>query len=177
MRIICLFLFLLCVGRVEAQTLPSNEEFLNQVLPAMGINTAFYLVAGSDTCRFEKFEYDEWVKYHLRETVPLTVLNELAYKVHLARTPYYWKQGILNNAICITAARADSLLSPRPVALSKTVFSISQPQFTDDGQYAVIDINTKQCIRCIAGSTLIYRRDHNGWRQIGHKNNWSGAMY
>jgi len=171
------FLFLLWAGRVGAQTLPSNEEFLNQVLPAMGIDTAFYLVAGSDSCRFEKFEYDEWVKYHLKETVPLSVLNELAYKIHLAQAPYYWKQSMLKNARCITAARADSLLSPQPTALSTTVFSISQPQFTDDGQYAVFDINTKQCVRCIGGFTLIYRRDHNGWKQIGHKDNWRGAMY
>jgi hypothetical protein len=188
MRIICLLFLVLAIsaGRVQAQTagpdksgaaLPSNEAFLNRVLPAMGIDTAFYLVAGSDTCRFEKFDYDEWVKYHLKETVPISILNELAYKVHKAQAPYYWKQPMLKNAICITASGADSLLAPQPNALSKTVFSISQPQFTDDGKYAVIDINLKQCIRCISGSTLIFHRDLDDWRLIGHKNNWPGAMY
>jgi hypothetical protein len=182
------FLFLVLASRVGAQTvgqdttgarMPSNEAFLNEVVEQMrgGPVPAYYLVAGTDSCWFEKFDYDEWVKYHLQEVVPITVLNELAYKVHMTTRPYFWNQDCLRNAICITAAKADSLLSPRPFDSLKTVFSISQPQFTDDGQYAVIDVNTKECVRCGAGFTFIYRRAANGWRRIGYKNNWSGIQY
>jgi len=175
MRIICLFLFVLLAGILRAQVQPSREEFVNEVFAKYGDTTlsSYYLVMGADSCRFEKFDYDEWVKYYLFETVPLTTLNELAYKVHLARQPYYWQKDKLKKAVCITAARADSLLSARPVD-SNTVFSFSQPQFTDDGQYAVFDVNFKNCLHCGAGYTFIYRHDRDGgWLRIGFKENWS----
>jgi len=176
MRVICLFLLVLAFafpGR--AQERPSNEEFVNAVFPAMGYDLpAYYLVMGADTCRFEKFDYDEWVKYHLTEEVPLTTLNELAYKVHLARIDRYWDQGKLKKAVTVTAARADSLLSSRSGDSLKTVFSFSQPQFSDDGVYAVIDINYKYCLTCGAGYTFIFRRNKDAWVRIGFKKNWGG---
>jgi hypothetical protein len=174
MRIICLFLFVLPAGGVQAQVQPSREAFVNEVFAKYGDTThsSYYLVMGADSCRFEKFDYDEWVKYYLVEKVPLTILNELAYKVHLAREPYYWQKDKLKKAVCITAARADSLLSPTPDD-ARTVFSFSEPQFTDDGQYAVMDINFKFCINCGGGYTFIYRHDREGgWLRIGIKENW-----
>jgi len=168
------FLFLLWAGRVGAQTagtdsarLPSNEEFLNEVASQVP-DSAFYLVAGSDTCRFEKFDYDEWIKYHLQETVPFTTLNELAYQVHITKEPYYWRQDKLKKALCITARTADSLLAlPSP----PRVYSISRPYFTDDGQYAVIDVNILHSLVSLYRVTLLYHRGPKGWRQIGMKQN------
>lgn len=179
MRIICLFLFVVTALAGQAQGLPSREGFVNEVFSKYGDTTlsSYYLVMGSDTCRFEKFNYDDWVKYYLVESVPLVILNELAYKVHLAREPYYWQADKLKNAVCITSAKADSLLSPRPND-SKTVFSISAPQFTDDGKYAVMDVNFKYCMRCGGGYTFIYRRDPEaGWLRIGFKENWLATNY
>jgi len=170
MRSIC-FLFLLCVGRVGAQTLPSNEEFLNEAFsgkPDDGASRTHYLIAGTDTCRFEKFDYDEWIKYRLEETVPFATLNELAYKVHITKEPYYWQQYKLKGAICITAKTADSLLAlPSP----PRVYSISRPYFTDDGQYAVMDVNVLYSLVSLYGFTFLYHRTSKDWQQIGMKQN------
>jgi len=138
---------------------------LNQVL-SQAPDSMLYLIAGSDTCRFEKFDYDEWVKYHLQETVPLTTLNELAYKVHITKEPYYWQVDKLKKAICVTAGAADSILSQSSGA---RVYSISRPYFTDDGQYAVIDINLLDSPVSIHGFTLIFHRTQKGWLAIGSK--------
>ena len=170
MRVICLFLFVSFAGRLPAQAPPSKEGFVDEVLSRMDSNgSGFYLIAGSDTCRFEKFDYDEWVKYHLQASVPLTTLNELAYKVHLARQPYFWQQARLKRAKCINAGTADSLLATRS---GYQIFSLSQPQFTDDGQFAVIDINWKRDLIRGGGYTLLFRRTPDGWRSIGTKQNW-----
>ena len=161
------FLLLLCAGRVGAQTLPGNEAFLNEVASQIP-DSVFYLVAGSDTCRFEKFDYDEWVKYYLEETVPLTTLNELAYKVHATKTPYYWQQDKLKYAICITAKTADSLLA---LPSGSRVYSISRPYFTDDGQFAVMDVNVMYRPVPVYAFTLLFHRTPKGWQQIGMKQN------
>jgi hypothetical protein len=183
MRIICLFLFGSIIFACQAgaqvpvagQARPSAEEFVNDIFLQLGdTSSTYYLVMGADTCRFEKFDYDEWVKYHLEEKVPLVVLNELAYKVHLAGSPYYWQQDKLKNAVCINARQADSLFE-RPVHTKldpRIVFSFSQPQFTDDGQYAVIDVNCKTGLIKGTGYTLLFRRDRDHWRHIGQKQNW-----
>src|SRR6185369_16722837 len=136
MRIIYLFLFVFIVFAGRGQGLPSREEFVSETIKVYDSKGAssFYLLAGADTCRFEKFDYDEWVKYHLQEAVPLVAMNELAYKVHMAREPYYWQQDKLQKAKCISARIADSLLA-LPAGRRQGVFSLSQPFFTDDGQY------------------------------------------
>jgi hypothetical protein len=169
MRSIC-FLLLLCAGFAgQAQGLPSNEEFLNEVSSRIDDSVeAHYLVVGADTCRFEKFDYDEWVKYYLEETVPLTTLNELAYKVHVTKTPYYWQQDKLKHAVCITAKTADSLLA---LPSGSRVYSISRPYFTDDGQYAVMDMNVMYRPVPVYAFTLLFHRTPKGWQQIGMKQN------
>jgi hypothetical protein len=164
------FLFLALALRAGAQAPPSNEEFLNEVFGQMEDSsvTRYYLITGTDTCRFEKFDYDEWIKYHLQETVPITVLNELAYKVYVEKEPYYWRQDKLPNAVCITAKTADSLLA---LPAGSRVYSLSRPYFTDDGQYAVMDMNVQYRPVIVYGFTLLYHRTPKGWRQIGMKQN------
>ena len=180
MRIICLFLFgsITFAGQVRAQvparpSAPSNEEFVNETIKKYGSQdlSGYYLVAGADTCRFEKFDYDEWVKYYLQESVPLIILNELAYKVHTTREPYYWKQDKLKNAICISAKTADSLID-LPAGQGKEIFSISRPFFTDDGQYAVMDVNLIGKPGSGGGMTFLYRHKKDGWHVVGAKQNW-----
>jgi len=175
MRISCLFLFLFVLAlRTEAQDVPSRENFINAVFPKVFGDTfpsTYNLIAGSDTCRFEKFDYDEWVKYYLKESVPFTTLNELAYKVHTAHEPYFWQQGKLVNATCVSVRGADSIFYSLHAEFP-AVFSFSQPQFTDDGQYAVIDINMKTGPIAGAGFTFIFHRALYGWRCIGEKQNW-----
>src|SRR5882762_1273636 len=68
---------------------PSPEDFINAVFHTV-VDTSFthyYLIKGADTCRFVKYDYDEWTKYYLQESVPMPVLNELAEKAYLSRYP------------------------------------------------------------------------------------------
>ena len=181
MRIICLFLFVIVTFGVQGQapaqpSTPSREEFVNETFKSMPYGSKellkYYLLAGADTCRFEKFDYDEWVKYHLDEPVPLIALNELAYKAHMAREPYYWQQDKLEKAICISAKEADSLIA-LPARQRLPVWSFSQPFFTGDGQYAVIDVNNIGKPGTGAGLTFLYRhKQGGGWRVVGAKQNW-----
>jgi hypothetical protein len=177
--------------------LPSPEEFLNAVVSTV-VDSSFdhyYLLAGTDSCRFLKYSYDEWIKYHLKEPLAFNILNELSEKVYLSRYPYFWKQPHLQKAILITRKQADSILGshqalPRnaPPKIKRkwrqnlkhlpawqiNVYSFSLPQFTDDGQYAVIDLNTICGATCGKGITCIYRLTATGeWKLVGQYTNWS----
>src|SRR4030081_2854689 len=93
-----------------AAPFPSPEEFINAVFHTV-VDTSFvhyYLIIGADTCRFVKYDYDEWTKYYLQESVPMPILNQLAEKAYLSRYPYCWKQERLQKAVCITHQKADS---------------------------------------------------------------------
>src|SRR5882757_8778686 len=179
---------------------PSPEDFINAVFHTV-VDTSFahyYLIKGADTCRFVKYDYDEWTKYYLQESVPMPVLNELAEKAYLSRYPYFWRQDHLNEAVCITSQKADSVFTvTNPVlnaphngqdkmtrrkitrqwqqlpAQEKTVFSFSLPQFTDDGKYAVIDLNVVCGALCGSGVTCLFRHTSAGWKLIGQHTNWS----
>lgn len=105
-------------------------------------------------------------------------MNKLSEKVYLSRYPYTWKQPLLQKAVCITRKQADSILRPKPnpdAQLWKNfVFSFSLPQFTDDGQYAVIDLNFICGPLCGEGLTCIYRLTTRGeWKLVGQNTNWA----
>lgn len=162
--------------------IPSPEEFVNAVYPTV-VDTAFghyYLVAGTDSCRFLKYNYDDWVKYYLKEPLSFQALNELSQKVYLsASLPYFWKERRLDKAICVTRKQADSILALNPVFAHKPtsaniVYSFSLPQFTDNGEYAVIDMNMICGQVCGIGTTFIFRLTTTGqWKLIGQCVNWS----
>ncbi len=160
-------------------TLPSPEEFVNAIFHTVVDSSLsnYYLLKGADTCRFVRYDYDEWAKYHLLERVPISILNELAEKVYLSRYPYYWKPAALPGVICITRLQADSILSLNPPnggnPPGHMVFSFSLPQFTDDGQYAVIDLNMICGGRCGLGSTYIFHLTSKGWKMVGAYRHWS----
>ena len=170
---------LFCFAKVQTRAqkpaavgaIPSPEEFVNAVFPAIvnGQLDHYYLVSGTDSCRFLKYNYDEWVKYHLTEPVPFAILNDLAQKVYLSRYPYYWKTNRLKKAVCVTRHQADSILE----AKKDFVFSFSLPQFTDDGQFGLIDLNLSCGPECGKGLTCIFHRTATGdWKLVGEDTNW-----
>jgi len=151
--------------------LPGPEEFINSIDTTIIPKNIkhYYLVAGADTCRFVKYNYGDWIQYHLKEPLTINILNELSEKAYLSRYPYLWKQPKLNKAACITHAQADSLLD----RTKNVIFSFSLPQFTDNGQYAVIDCNFICGPRCGRGTTYIFRLTSEGeWKLIGQNVNW-----
>jgi hypothetical protein len=178
MRYARLSLFILLVTSAGAQAqYPSPEKFINAVFPITvdSSRTHYFLVAGTDTCRFVKYDYDEWADHHLLEPVPISILNELAEKVYNSRSPYFWKQDSLTKAICITRRQADSILYLNPPGggtPNHYVFSFSLPQFTDDGQYAVIDLNLVCGGSCGVGATYIFHLYPPGWKVVGEYTNW-----
>jgi hypothetical protein len=150
---------------------PSNEEFVNAVCRTVVDSsfTTYYLIQQSDTCRFVKFNYEDWAQSTLKEPVSIVILNELAEKVYLSKGRYFWRKEQLKNAICISNKQADSVLYYK----KGTVFSFSQPQFTEDGQYAVIDLNFVCGTACGEGFTCVFRLTHTGWKLIAKYTNWS----
>ena len=184
-----IFAFVFCLISYSATSqktatgadIPSPEEFVNAVYTSV-VDSNFdhyYLVAGTDSCRFLKYNYDEWAQYHLKEPLSFNILNELSEKVYLSRYPYFWKQPHLDKAICITRKQADSVLARNPPfahrpASANLVFSFSLPQFTDDGQFAVIDMNMICGQVCGTGRTFIFRLTTTGqWKLVGQYTNWS----
>jgi hypothetical protein len=164
---------------------PAPEDFVNEVCHTI-VDSAFdhyYLIVGADTCRFVKYDYEEWEKYYLKEQVPFVTLNELSEKAWLSRFPYFWKQQRLEKAVCISVRKADSLLFPERYGLAdrkrplteRLVFSFSLPQFTDDGRYAVIDLNSVCGANCGLSMTCIFRRGEAGWKLIGRHVNYSSS--
>jgi hypothetical protein len=156
---------------------PSPERFVNIAfsLTADSIRPHYFLIAGADTCRFVKYDYDELSK-SLLEPVPISILNELAEKVYHSDFHHLWNKDSLTRAICVTRRQADSILAHVPPAGDTShvhdIFSFSLPQFTDDGNYAVIDLNIVCGSRCGMGSTCFFRRTASGWKFIGMHFNW-----
>jgi hypothetical protein len=176
--------------------LPSGEAFINQVLHVL-VDSSFnryYLLGQADPCSFIKYDYDEWLKYNLQENVPIYILNELAKKCYEDQAPCSWEQDSLTRARCITYRQYDSLIHPfndlrwnnaltkrqRKAALrqrykewehlpaeEKKVYFFSKPEFTDDGQYAVIDVFWSCDTENALALTYLFRHTSSGWKMIG----------
>ncbi|MDR3711837.1 MAG: hypothetical protein P4L51_03410 [Puia sp.] len=185
-------------GEARMDLVESREAFVNQVFRTI-VDSSFstyLLVDNAYPCSFIRFEYDEWVKYALHEDVPIYVLNELAAKSFADRDTCTWRCDGLVHAICIGEEQVDSVLDPavnggnagnagvgantggrksrvKILPERKTVFYFSRPLFTDDGNYAILDMDFRCDNRlCGIGSTCLFRKTDKGWRLAGRKQNW-----
>jgi hypothetical protein len=186
-------------------TPPSKEAFLNAVAHYFVDSgfTHYYLSAEARPCSFVKYEYDDWVKYGMMEDVNIQVLNELAKKCYFDRNPRPWREDSLANGCCVDARQVDSVLDPlmgwradstRSVHYRKritrkkhrqwlnrkpegrAVFYFSLPEFTDDGQYAVMDLEFRCDNRqCGLGATWVFRLSPQGWIPVCKKTRWSSS--
>jgi hypothetical protein len=181
--------------------MPSKESFVNQVFHTM-VDSSFdryFLVSQADPCGFIQYDYDEWFKYHLLETVPIYILQELAKKCYERQRPGVWQQDSLVKARCITWKQSDSITHPfNDIFHNKTLtnrqrkkvlrqrykewehlpgsdkifYYFSIPEFTDDGQYAVIDMAYRCDVLCGLGMTYLFRHTASGWKMIGDRLDW-----
>jgi hypothetical protein len=175
----------------------SKEEFVNQVsgLVVDSSFTKFYLSEFARPCRFRRFDYGQLNQYGLKETVPLEILNELSRRVYEDKADLYWVSGKLSRAICLDDEQAQNILNPtrifrydarlseteRKKAIKKTrkqwdkkpledklVYYFSRPEFTDDHQYAVINLDFRcDDHECGQFLTYIFRKEQDHWKTVG----------
>ena len=180
--------------------IPAKEAFLNQVLPQIVDSsfTCYYLGVGAGRCEFIKYDYDEWEKYGLKEQVSIVTLNELAEKCYRDTLPSTWQQDSLLKADCIDGQAAWSVTHPAALLRSETpgrepgrkafrrlwkawesqppqehvVYWFSKPEFTDDGQYAVMNVLANCGNLCDTAYTCLFRHEATGWNCIGKMLSW-----
>ena len=192
-----------------AQTIPSKEAFLNEVFSQLTDSAVTTTVAGQPSfryflgtdarpCGFIKYNYDEWIKYNLKEVVPINVLDELAGKCYHDHPHASWDQDSLFGAVCVGSAQFDSIMNPirslpdgvwtkqqqriarrRTKAWLKlpwqerTIYEVSKPEFTDDGRYAMIEMIVMAGKLFVGEYTSLFRRTGpDGWKLIGRSTNW-----
>ncbi len=179
-----LVLFIGMAGHAQDQP-PSAEAFVNAVR-GLVVDSGFshyYLLQTAAPCSFKKFDYDEWLKYALKEDVPVYILNELSKKSYSDTSPRNWQPGKLQQADCIDEESAKKILLPvltRHAANnyinhpeSRTVFYFSRPAFTDDYQYAIIDMGYRCDNRqCGMGTTFLFKQVKGSWQLAGKKMAW-----
>jgi len=163
----------------------SNEDFVNEIskLVVDSNFSHYYLSSNEAPCSFKKFDYDEWYKYALTEDVPIYILNELAKKSFTDNAPLNWQQQKLQHAFCIDDEKAKEMLAwpakrhVKNAANSsnedKVVFYFSRPAFTNDYQYAIIDMGYRcDDLQCGMGATFLFRQLNGKWKIAGRKLVW-----
>jgi len=204
MNKVLIALFILYSSATFSQTPEmSKEEFVNQVLDEV-IDSGFskyYLLDEAPPCSFKRYDYDEWVKYGLKKMITIDILNELAKNAYRDTANSHWVEEKLDGAVCVHKDQAENILNPlsqikndpslsekekkkairkldkewkkRP-AEEKVVFCFSKPEFTDDFQYAVMNISYRCDDKaCGMGTTYLFMQTDNGWKVAGKMVSWS----
>ena len=202
MKVLILVLILYCPSTFAQSPQISKEEFVNEIFNKVADSnfSKYYLLDKAYPCNFKRYNYDEWAKYGLKNDVSINVLNELSEKSYLDSTHNSWIQGKLSKAICIADNEADTILNPvlelqhnkqitgrkkrkaikkqlevwaKKPEEEKFVFCISKPEFTDDFQYAVINV-VYRCDdkACGMGATYVFKRIDNNWEVAGKMIAW-----
>ncbi len=198
----CIIFFFCGSFHVNAQhPAMSKEEFVNEVTGQLMDSSfsKFYLLDRAPACSFKKFDYGELLKYSLTKMIPIFELNELAKASVDDTIKTYWVQDKLQNAICIDEAKHNAIVYPldslahdnsltkkekhklirksreawakKPVS-DKVVFSFSQPVFTGDGQYAVMNVIYDCASLYASGWTFLFSKTSGHWELAGKIFNW-----
>jgi len=181
----------------------SKENFVNEI-SSLVIDSSFsgyYLLEEANPCNFKRFDYDEWVKYGLQQSVPFLELNELSYNASLDTTRDLWIARNLSRAICISPRQAQVLLDPareikedstlsasqkkkrirkimedwvkKPLE-QRVVYYISKPAYTNDHHFAVVNVVYRCDDRgCGLGATYLFSQGDGGWTIAGKLVSWS----
>jgi len=179
-----LALFMCKIG--EAQNKPaSNEDFINAIFSLVaGSNTEhYYVYADAHSCSFKKYDYDEWYMYALKEDVPIYILNELARRCFTDAATIHWQQENLVHAECVSEERAKTILATpakhrgqnqrSAFTGNNIVYYFSKPAFTDDYQYAVIDMGFRcDDKQCGMGATFLFKQVNGKWIIAGKMILW-----
>jgi hypothetical protein len=198
------WLLAFCGHRVPAQTnAVTREAFVNEIFNQVADSSLskYYLLKQSIPCSFKRYDFDEWMKYGLKEMITIDILNELAEKSYRDTARVLWDQQNLARAICIQDQDARKILNPllslennkelsasqkrrairkrwkawnRKPLDEKLVFCFSKPEFTADYQFAVIDVSFKCDDKaCGMGATYIFRRNGQSWKIAGERTAWA----
>ncbi len=179
----------------------SKEEFVNEIFSQVTDSSfsKYYLLNQAEPCSFKKFDYEQLLQYSLKKMVSIDVLNELAKNASAVFNESSWSQEKMDKAVCIDAKMTESVLDPtgdlkhnssltkrekrKAIKLAekewqkkpleeKLVFCFSKPVFTDDYQYAVIDMISMNGPISSAGSTYFFKRAGSKWELIGKVFGW-----
>jgi hypothetical protein len=125
-------------------------------------------------------------------------MDELAARCYHDQESVDWRQDSLLNAVCVGPSNADSAApapaGPSPDKLtrqqrkamrkqakimdrqppgSRFIYGISKPEFTDDGQYAIIEVVFDCGPLCASKSSFLFRRTGpDTWKMIGNCLDW-----
>jgi hypothetical protein len=180
--------------------IPAKEAFLNEILPLVVDSsfTCYYMGADAGRCEFVKYNIDEWEKYGLEEQISIVTLNELSEKCYRDSIPSTWQQDSLLKADCIDGQTAWLIMHPTARLTSETpgrgparkayrqlrrewakqprqehmVYWFSKPEFTDDGQYAVMTAYNDCGNGCASSFIYLFRHGAAGWKRIGSMLDW-----
>ncbi|HTQ64180.1 MAG TPA: hypothetical protein VMI12_05255 [Puia sp.] len=201
-KVVFLLFIFFCQSGFSQSGQISKEEFLNEIFNQVADSnfSKFYLIHEASPCSFKRYDYGEWVKYGLKENITIDILNELAKKSYLDTSTNNWNQDGLTKAICIERKQASAILDSandmeRKEAVAKgkkkkiireelnewnkkppeekLVFYFSKPEFTDDLQYAVINV-VYRCDdkACGMGATYLFSRTDHDWKVAGKMISW-----
>lgn len=183
--LLVLWLVLSSAGAMAQPGLSQDQEKFADTIAGLviGREKPFFLIDQAPPCSFQRYNYDDWFRFGLILPVPIDMLNALSRKAYLDQGPRTWQPGVLHRATCITEQAAAVLLKKATCQvpgkhISRAgrrgiVYFISRPEFTDDGQYAVIDIG----FRCDGrqggtGATYLFRKYKGSWQLAGKKTAW-----
>src|ERR1700749_5152426 len=117
-KVICIVFVFLWQTSFSQTTSITKEEFVNKIIDQVvdsnftsGGYINYFLVQDARPCSFKKFDYGGLVKYSLNRMIPIYALNELAKNSTEDTVKDSWSQQNLNNAICVSKEKADSILS------------------------------------------------------------------
>ncbi len=180
-----LTLFILCESSSAQEITQNREDFINAICSNVVDSgfTHYYLAEMAYPCSFKKFDYEEWYKYGLKQDIPFGSLTELSKQIWEDSSRYTWQQSKLQRAICVNEKRQKEILSARELIKSRHlkrknategfVFFFSKPAFTNDQQYAVIDMGFRcDDHQCGMGATFLFKKENSHWILAGKRQIW-----
>ncbi|MBS1599656.1 MAG: hypothetical protein JST75_15630 [Bacteroidetes bacterium] len=194
---LCLLLFF--CHHSFAQSAPDcKEAFVNKIIRQVVDSSIskYYLLKDADPCLFKKFDYSELLKYSLDKVIPISALNELAKNCTEDNCAETWVQEKLDSAICIDQVEANAILNPKintelltkkekkkalkqlekdlrqKTVYEKSYFIFSKPVFTDDHDYAVMNVVFECGNLCATAWTYLFKKHDDSWEIAGKIFGW-----
>lgn len=154
-----------------AQTPELKEQFINSVYQTF-VDSSFTQYYLTDDCS-RLWLSSPKIKDDFAPFCPDSIFQKIFLKSETDTLTETWQCHNLKNSKCISLDLKYSFVRNKTLPQEKKVYTFSKPIFSDNYEYAVIEMSYFCGPKCAYGCTFLFKKINSRWQKVAETNCWA----
>lgn len=153
-----------------AQTTEPKEQFINSVYLTF-VDSSFTQYYLTDNCS-KLILSSAKIKVDFAHFCPDSIFQQIYLKSEVDTLTETWQCNNLTKSKCISSDLVYTFVQDKTLLQEKKVYTFSKPIFSDNCEYAVIEMSYFCGPKCAYGCTVLFKKVNGRWTKLTETNCW-----